>query len=276
MNSAPTDYDEELSEDSATSGRLHQVVLIVAALAVVFVGALLIGRKTAPNPSPNQSLISAPQSAENPIIVDVDGRVKNPGVYELPFGTRVYQAIEAAGGALNDADLSKLNRADWVEDGSKIFIPAKNTEKTPSSVSAPSITVDNPTFADMEFPAIETENSGNLSAESSAEKPSQSAPTQKISPPKPASKDAPKAAPKKKDLPTQPIDINRATAEQLQQLPGIGPAMAQRILQYRKEINGFTQPDDLLDVRGIGEKTMQKLSPHIIVKPLPHQDLKTE
>lgn len=56
------------------------------------------------------------------------------------------------------------------------------------------------------------------------------------------------------------VNINQANASQLQQLPGIGPAMAQRIINYRKQAPPFTQPDDLLPIKGIGAKTVAKFA----------------
>lgn len=62
-----------------------------------------------------------------------------------------------------------------------------------------------------------------------------------------------------------PININTATPEQLQLLPGIGPVLAQRISDYRTELGAFTSVEELLDVKGIGEKTLEKLLPYITV-----------
>lgn len=61
------------------------------------------------------------------------------------------------------------------------------------------------------------------------------------------------------------IDLNVATAEQLESLPRIGPAIAQRILDYRRTVGGFGSVDELLNVRGIGERTLEILRPHVTV-----------
>ena len=58
---------------------------------------------------------------------------------------------------------------------------------------------------------------------------------------------------------TQPIDINQASASELTALPGIGEAMAKRIVQFREEHGPFKRPEDLMKVKGIGEKSFQKL-----------------
>lgn len=59
------------------------------------------------------------------------------------------------------------------------------------------------------------------------------------------------------------ININEADAERLQMLPGIGPVKAEAILEYRREKGPFSSVDELLQVKGIGEKTLEKLRPHI-------------
>ena len=62
------------------------------------------------------------------------------------------------------------------------------------------------------------------------------------------------------------LNINTATAEELQTLPGIGPSMSQRIIQHRKEHGNFTSVDELTEVKGIGEKTLEKLKPYVDVE----------
>ena len=61
------------------------------------------------------------------------------------------------------------------------------------------------------------------------------------------------------------IDLNAATAMELETLPGVGPRTAERILEYRREYGGFERIEDLMDVRGIGERTFLRLKPLVRV-----------
>jgi competence protein ComEA len=72
---------------------------------------------------------------------------------------------------------------------------------------------------------------------------------------------ASKAAP----APTAPINLNTATQAQLESLPGVGPKAAQRILEYRKQNGSFKKIEDLMNVKGFGEKTFLKLKPMLTV-----------
>lgn len=65
----------------------------------------------------------------------------------------------------------------------------------------------------------------------------------------------------------QPIDVNTASEDELQVVPGIGPAMAQRIISWREQHGPFERIEDLLNVRGIGVKTLEKLRPYLMVRP---------
>jgi len=64
---------------------------------------------------------------------------------------------------------------------------------------------------------------------------------------------------------TEKVNLNTATAEQLQTLPGIGPAMAKRVLEYRAKVGKFTKIEELLNVKGIGEKRFQKIKDRLLV-----------
>ncbi len=70
-----------------------------------------------------------------------------------------------------------------------------------------------------------------------------------------------------KKHPAKPIDLNRATLEQLEELPGIGPSMARRILEFREKSGPFRRVQDLLAIRGIGPKRFEALRPYVFVSP---------
>lgn len=76
-----------------------------------------------------------------------------------------------------------------------------------------------------------------------------------------SAQDAAAAAPR----PGPQVNINAATAEQLEELPGVGPKMAARIVEYRQKNGGFKKVEDLMNVRGLGEKNFLKLKPFITV-----------
>lgn len=63
----------------------------------------------------------------------------------------------------------------------------------------------------------------------------------------------------------EPIDVNSASAEELQEVPGIGPAIARRIVEFRQEHGRLERLEDLLHVRGIGSKTLERLRPYLTV-----------
>jgi len=73
------------------------------------------------------------------------------------------------------------------------------------------------------------------------------------------------ASASKKKPPLKPVNINTATAEELQQVPGIGPATAQKILQMRKSYGAFKSVDDLLAIRGLGQKRLDKMRKYLTV-----------
>lgn len=78
----------------------------------------------------------------------------------------------------------------------------------------------------------------------------------------------PTDAPQDKTMTTvAPLDLNTATAADLQKLPGVGPAMAERILEYRQKNGGFKKIEELMNIRGIGEKNFLKLKALITVAP---------
>jgi competence protein ComEA len=74
------------------------------------------------------------------------------------------------------------------------------------------------------------------------------------------------AAAQKKQPPAKPLDLNSATAEQLQQLPGIGPVTAKDIVRFREKSGPFRRVEDLLAVRRISRRTLEKIRPYVVVR----------
>ncbi len=144
----------------------------------------------------------------SPIRVYVSGAVHSPDVYELPAGAIVRDAIQAAGGATGEADLSAINLALPLADGMHIHMPRAGevTQVAPIS-GAPS-------------------------------------------------------SPSGSETGGARVNINTATLAELDTLPGIGPAMAQRIINGRP----YNKPEDILRVPGIGEATFARLKDLITVQ----------
>jgi competence protein ComEA len=171
-------------------------------------------------------------SIEKPetILVHVAGQVKKPGVYELKPGARVRDAVTAAQGASKEADVHALNLAAFLRDGEKVWVPHRQ------------------------------EQSARLMADNRPPKSSASSARSSQKPSAPSS-----AKPSGEWLKRHKINLNKATSEQLQQLPGIGPTLADRILQYRREQGRFQSVEDLMNVTGIGQKRFEQLRELIAV-----------
>ena len=135
------------------------------------------------------------------VVVHVAGAVAEPGVYELPSGSRVHAAIDAAGGALPRAEPSSLNLAAPLSDGERIYVPRVG-ENVPAA-------------------AVDVTTSGTAAA--------------------------------------GPIDVNHATVEQLDELPGIGPTTAAAIVDHRQQNGPFASVDDLEAVSGIGPAKLEAI-----------------
>lgn len=210
----------------AVLARLRQVVAGVgctpvecAALSVLVAGALaalgLLWIVSRPGPPPPRSSAAGGVQIEaEEVVVHVAGMVAAPGLYQLPGGSRVADALAAAGGPLPGAALDGLNLARPVTDGEQVVAPAAGAAPAPGEAGT--------------------------------------APAPGVAP-------APAARPDGK------LDLNRATAQDLDALPGIGPVLAERIVRYREEHGPFKAAGKLRDVPGIGEKTFQKLAPLLAV-----------
>ena len=152
------------------------------------------------------------------IIIHVAGEVYNPGVVKLKEGQRIEDAINAAGGLTENADVSNVNLAYVLEDGIKINIPNKN-EKIEEYISN-----------DIGESIID-DNSKNERKENK-----------------------------------RMININKATQAELETLQGIGPSLAEKIIEYREQNGKFNTIEDIKNVNGIGDTKFQNIKDNISVK----------
>lgn len=191
---------------------------------------------------PSESAQGGP-SGEATVRVHVAGAVNNPGVYTLPAQGRAVDAIAAASGAAADADLDRVNLAGALSDGVQIYVPHRGETAAPAQIQ----------------PNGGTANAGQGNAANGA---SQNGASQGGTQPHPARTLTPAGSAQKGST---PVNINTATAEELQTLPRIGPAMAQRIIAWREAHGGFHSVDELDAVPGIGPSMLENLRPLVTV-----------
>ncbi|MEV6108571.1 ComEA family DNA-binding protein [Streptomyces sp. NPDC051940] len=208
--------------------RVGMELKTVAALAVVLIAALGLavhhfwsGRPQPVTPPPAARPAAPPEEAapapgvppppgtradpggapERYVVVDVVGKVREPGILRLPQGARVEDALKAAGGIRPGTDTRSLNRARLLTDGEQIVVGGPPT--TPQGPG----------------PGTTAGGAGT------------------------------------------PVSLNSATAEQLDALPGIGPVLAQHIVDFRTQRGGFTSLEQLREVSGIGPRRFTELRP---------------
>ncbi|MGC0377343.1 helix-hairpin-helix domain-containing protein [Streptomyces sp. SAI-229] len=143
-----------------------------------------------------------PGPAGTEIVVDVSGKVRNPGIHRLPAGSRVEDALRAAGGVRPGTRTDTLNRARFLVDGEQVV------------VGGPA-------------PAAAAPGSGTGTAAGAG--------------------------------PTAPVSLSTATLDQLDALPGVGPVLAQHIIDHRTRNGGFRSVDELREVNGIGDRRFAEL-----------------
>ena len=202
-------------------GTRRLISILSASLVIAIVGWLVV-RPTAPLPEsvvPRVSGVGAVSSSAVPtpstVKVHVTGAVKNPGVYQLSSSSRVDDAVRAAGGATDRADLERINLAQTIIDTEQVYVPSKKTS-SPRITVAPRLRPSRTTL-----PVVLPTVPGVVTATS---------------------------------VPTGigKVNLNTATSYQLDALPGVGPATAKAILSYRSRKGSFAKIDDLLNVPGIG------------------------
>lgn len=189
----------------------------VAALAAVVAAVGVWAERPVPEPVPSLPLVAGAPPAgpvlpvaapadTGPLVVSVSGRVARPGLVRLAPGSRVGDAVDAAGGATPDADLTGLNLAARVNDGEQVVVGV------PAPVTPP---------AGTGTGGAAPGSSGGSGGAGGA--------------------------------PGGRVDLNTATLEQLDQLPGVGPVTAQRILEWRTQNGRFAAVEQLQEVSGIGD-----------------------
>ncbi|MEU5463497.1 ComEA family DNA-binding protein [Streptomyces althioticus] len=156
------------------------------------------GRSAAPGASGQAGGTAAPE-----IVVDVSGKVRDPGVHRLPAGSRVEDALKAAGGVRPGTKTGGLNRARFLVDGEQLVVGGP----APAGATAPAAPAGAGTAAG----------------------------------------------------PTAPVSLSTATVDQLDTLPGVGPVLAQHIVDYRTRNGGFRSVDELREVNGIGDRRFADL-----------------
>ncbi len=158
------------------------------------------------------------------IVVHVIGAVHEPGVVLLAPGSRVQDAVEAAGGLRDEADLTRLNLARPAVDGERLWVPMPGEEPPPELPAPPE--------------PLTVSGSGSADAIGQASDDDQAV-----------------------------VDLNTADQAELETLPGVGPVTADRILAWRAEHGTFATVEELMEVSGIGERTLEQLRPHVGVGP---------
>ena len=216
------------SAGSAVSG--GSLPLTMAAALPVAIGipapasasGLTVGVPTSSTTGQSGATSASLVSASPTLVIHAAGAVMAPGVYRLPDPSRVDDVISAAGGLAADADQDVLNRAARVGDGERIFVPQKG-QVLPTVVVGGSAAAAN----------VGVMLGGASGASGSAT-------------------NSPGDA-------GGIVDLNAASAEQLDTLPGIGPAIASRIIDKRTRLGRFRSVNQLLDVPGIGDAKFSML-----------------
>lgn len=258
------------SVDVAVGGRAVRGVLLVALVVLLVLGgrwwyaerAARPGVAVADRPDAVASVTTSPATGAGPsavpgadpsgaagadppgapgigstVLVHVVGQVHEPGVVRLPAGSRVVDAVTAAGGLTDRADAAALNLARPLQDGEQVWVGAPGEEPPAGHVPA-----GDGSGAGGGGPA----GGGGVAG----------------SPPG-GSGDASTGS----GVVAGPLDLNHADQAALEALPGVGPVMAGDILSWRQAHGGFRAVEELMEISGIGEKTFARLEPLVTVGP---------
>ncbi|MCL6611506.1 MAG: helix-hairpin-helix domain-containing protein [Peptococcaceae bacterium] len=212
--------------------RKQQAVIIVLAAVILFTAGYWVSRwRGDPQREKEkaENIIQAGQGdGGREVVVHVSGAVEKPGVYKFTGEARVLDALEKAV-PLDRADVQGLNLAAPLKDGQKIVVPVKQ----------------------------EMAQAGSTPAQAGY------APSQGSTAP---SRGDPASVPKEEShkVPAR-VNINRAGAKELEALPGLGPALSQRVVNYRESRGLFVSEEDIKNVPGIGEKLYDQIKDYITV-----------
>ena len=222
---------------SSASDRVHELLVraglgdapprrtAAIALAAVLVSAVGLWRFWPSAPVPEIGFDETPPAAAGAtsaeatpaapveVVVHVAGAVSSPGVYRLPVGSRVTDAVTAAGGPLGSAAPDAVNLARILTDGEQVYLPT--VEEAAAGIAA--------------APAAGGTGGGGSAGPG-------------------------------------PVDLNAASVADLEALPGIGEATAQKIVDEREKNGPFATPEDLMRVPGIGEKKFESLKDLVTVR----------
>ena len=213
---------DELEEQADRLRQKKRKIMAALAVCILGFGVYSWWSKTAPPqpevPSPGAEVAEASRKPRGEIVVYVSGLVEHPGVIKLPAGSRVLDAVNAAGGLLFGAEVSKLNLAQSLRDGMQIHVPGT--------------------------PAVKSDGLSPHYQEAAGAGKKSTDPSGSVAP-------------------SDKININTASAAELDKLPGVGPAMAKRIMEWRQANGPFQSGEDLKQVQGIGDAKYQKLKDRI-------------
>lgn len=194
---------EERVPRRVTAGAVALVAVLLALAAILYLRSRPAPVVISPRvPVPSLSPALTPTASPS-LLVHVAGAVARPGVVSMPGGSRVVDALAAAGGPVADAATDTVNLARRLADGERIYVPRRGEAVPPEAAT-----------------------------------------------------DATSAG---------PLDLNAATRDALDSLPGVGPVLAQRILEHRAAHGPFHDVRQLLDIPGIGEKLFTELRQRVTV-----------
>jgi competence protein ComEA len=202
------------------------VVATLAGVVVLAAGAVALGRSRPLPPQESLPGYTAPAPAAS-LTVYVTGAVRQPGLWVLPKGARLAQAVEAAGGLTPEADATGLNLARPLRDGQHVVIP----QKEPASL-----------------PAITPATVAPLPPSPPPASPSRP----------PDRSERPGAAPS-----LTSVNLNAADAARLARLPGISAELAEQIVAYRTAHGGFRRVEELLLIPGMTPARLEQLRPYL-------------